>query len=59
MRPGENYLAEFCTFALLKALKINLIYSKKVDGQAFKSKEVQKSARGFSQGLNLRQVLCI
>ena len=57
LRPGENSLAEYCTFELLKALKINLIYSKKVDGQAFKSKEVQKSAREFSQGLNLSQVL--
>ena len=56
-RPCENSLADFCIFALLKALKINLIYSKKVDGQAFKSKEVQKSAREFSQGLNLNQVL--
>ena len=28
-RPCENFLADFCTSALLKALKINLLYSKK------------------------------
>ena len=31
--------------------------SKNVDGQAFKSKEVQKSTKEFSQGLDLSQVL--
>ena len=51
-RPCENPLADFCTSALLKALKINTGYSKKTDGQAFRSAEVQKSAREFSHGLD-------
>ena len=29
LRPCEKYLADFCTSALLKDLKINLLYSKK------------------------------
>ena len=33
-------------------LKINLFYFKKTDGQAFRSSQVQKSAREFSHGLN-------
>ena len=42
-RPYEKILADCCcTFALLNALKINLVYLKKTDGQAFISIEVQK-----------------
>ena len=37
----------------MKALKINILYSKKADGQAFKSAEMEKSARNFSHGLDL------
>ena len=40
-RPCENSLADFCTSALFKALKINLLYSKKADGQAFRSAKVR------------------
>ena len=36
-RPYEKFLADFCTSALLKALKINLLYSK-----MFKFSEVLK-----------------
>ena len=39
---------------LLKAQTINLLYSKKTDGQAFNSGEVQKSAEEFSHGLDFR-----
>ena len=56
LRPCGNCLADISTSALPKALKINLIYSKKnwkADGQAFKVAEVQKSAGEFSHGLNL------
>ena len=59
LRPCGNCLADFCTSALLKALKINLIYSKKIkksDGQAFRVAEVQKSAGEFSNGLDLSLV---
>ena len=42
---SENFLADFCTSVLLKALK-------KTDGQAFRGAEVQKSAREFSHGLD-------
>ena len=42
------------TFALLKALKVNLFYSKKANGNAFKSAEVQKSAEEISHGLDIR-----
>ena len=41
-RPCENSLANVCTSALPKALKINLLYHKK---QMVKFFEVQKSAR--------------
>ena len=41
------------TFALLKALKINLLYSKKALGQAFRNAEVQKSTGNFSHGFDL------
>ena len=34
-------------FALLKNLKINLLYSKKADGQVFRSAELQRSAVEF------------
>ena len=44
----------FWTVALCKALKINLLYSKKVDGQAFRSAEVKKSATKISYGLDLK-----
>ena len=54
-RPCENPLADFCTSALLKALKINTGISKRTDGQAFRCAEVQKSARQFSNGLNFVQ----
>ena len=37
----------------MKALKINLLYSKKTYGQAFKGTEVHKSTREFLHGLNL------
>ena len=47
----ENSLVDFCTSALLKALRINLLYSKK----AFRSAEVWKSAREFSHGLSFRR----
>ena len=45
------------TFALLTALKINLVSLKKANGQAFRSAEVQKSTREFSHGLNFRCIL--
>ena len=51
-RPFENSLVDFCISALLKALKINLLYPKKANGQAFRSAEVQKSARKFSHSLD-------
>ena len=51
--PSENSLATFCTSAHLKALKINLLFSKNTDGHAFKSAEEQKFAGEFSHGLNL------
>ena len=35
-RPSENSLADFCTSALLKALKINHLIKKKADDQAFR-----------------------
>ena len=50
--PFENYLAVFCTSALLEALKINLLYLlRKANDQAFRSAKVLKSARNFSHGL--------
>ena len=49
----ENYLADFCTSTLLKALKINLLYPNTKDGKPFRHAEVQKSAREFSHGLDL------
>ena len=41
----------FWTVALCKALKINLLYSKKMNMYAFNSAKVQKSAKEFSHGL--------
>ena len=41
MRPSEYSLADFCTSALLKAVRINLLA------------KVQKSAREFSHGFDL------
>ena len=38
----------------MKALKINILYSKKADGQAFRSAEMEKSARNFSHGLDFK-----
>ena len=35
------------TFALLKAIKINLLYLKKAIGQVLRSAKVQKSTRDF------------
>jgi hypothetical protein len=52
-RPCEKFLVEFCTSALLKALKFNLLSLKKADGQTLRSAEVQKSALEFSRGLDL------
>ena len=46
--PSEKFLADICTSALLTALKINLLYPKKADGQAVRSAEAQKSDRQFS-----------
>ena len=45
-----------CKFfsGLLTALKLNLFYSKKADGQIFRIVEEQKSDREFSPGLNLK-----
>jgi hypothetical protein len=40
----------------LKALKINLLYSKKADAQVFRSAKVQKPAREFSHGLDFRLI---
>ena len=40
-------LADFCTSARLNALKINLLYSKKADGKAFRSAEVQNPLENF------------
>jgi hypothetical protein len=54
LRPCENSLADFCSFALPKVLKINLLNPKKAIGQAFRSVEVQITARKFSHGLDLR-----
>ena len=54
-RPYENFLVDFCTFSLLKALKTNLFYTKKTpDGQTLRSAEVQESAREFSHSLYLK-----
>ena len=55
-RPCENSLADFCTSALLKGLKINLLYPKKANGRAFRSAEVQKSARELSDGLDTKPI---
>ena len=41
-RPYENFLANFCTSAHLKALQINLVSLKKAIAQAFISAEVRK-----------------
>ena len=49
-RPCENSLANYCTSKSSKnkpPLSLN-----KADGQAFRSVEVQKSARNFSHGLD-------
>ena len=43
------------TLADFKNLKINLLYSKKTDGQEFQSVEVRKFAREFSHGLNFNE----
>ena len=40
-RPCEKFQADCWFFALLKALKINRVYPKKTNGQAFRSTEVQ------------------
>jgi hypothetical protein len=40
-RPSEIYLPNFCTSALLKAIKIKLLYSKKADGPIFRSAKVR------------------
>ena len=53
-RPCEKFLADLYISALLKTLRINLLYFKKTDGQAFNSGEVQKSAEEFSHGLDFR-----
>ena len=45
---------DFCTFALLKALKLNLLYIKIANGWAFRSAEDWNSTRKFSDGLDLR-----
>ena len=45
------------TSAHPKALKINLLFSKNADGQAFRSAEVQKSSREFLYVLNLKPSL--
>ena len=45
------------TFALLTALKINLVSLKKVNGHAIRSAEVQKSTREFSHCLDFRCIL--
>ena len=49
-RPCEK--ADYRTSALLKTLKINLIYPKKK--QTFKIARVRKSAREFSYGLDIK-----
>ena len=53
-KPCENFVADFCTSALLKALKATFFTLKKEDGQAFRSAEVQKSTSEFSHGLDLK-----
>ena len=50
--PCENFLEDFYTSALLKAIRINLFCSKKAGGQPFRIVELQKSAREFSHGLD-------
>ena len=50
LRTCEKFLADFYISALLKTLRINLLYSKKTDGQAFNSGEVHK----FPHGLDFR-----
>ena len=55
-RPCENSLVDFCNSALLKALKINLLYPKKYRCSNFRSAKVRKSAREFSHGLDFRLI---
>ena len=43
----------YLTFALLKNLKINLLYPKKGRWPAFRFADLQKSARQFSHGLGI------
>ena len=52
-RPCEKILADYCTSALLKALKFNLVTLNKADDHA--NSEVHKSDRNFSHGLDLSQ----
>ena len=50
-RPCDNFLADFCTSAILKVS--NSIALTKSDGQVFRRPEVQNFAEEFSHGLNL------
>ena len=58
MYKTEHFLYNMCkvetmSFPLLKALKVNLFYHKKANGQASRSAEVRKSTWEFSNSLNL------
>ena len=51
---SEKFMADFCTFALLKALKINFLYSKRIIWS-----KVQKFTGKFSHGLDLTSLLFV
>ena len=55
-RPCENSLAFFCTTALLKAIKINLLYSIKRRWSSFQKCRSAKSSSKFSHGLHLNKL---
>ena len=53
---SENILADVYISAILKALKINLLYSR-ANGQAFRSEEREKSAWEFHMVSTFRFLL--
>lgn len=56
MRTYANSVADFFTSALLKPLKVNLLYPKKSDGEAYRSAEVQNFTIEFSHGLDISSI---